>query len=353
MAAEKSILVNYDFGSVAKIKALPAASANGEAVRYDEFSEVDTNVNDLVTLSGAAENASHLGTFTGSTIADNTTIKAALQSLETEAEANNLTVASGSSGLLSISNNEISVNSLLVSDTTVDTSETTLANYITNEASAFAALKEGDILILTAASDTEERTWIHNGGSAGDANDMTRLQSDLNQATIRAMVSAVAGELTYSGGAFGIAADAITSAKLADDAVDSEHITDGSVDLAHMSANSVDSDQYVDGSLEFAHIDAATYTTDISSSATSSQLARADAIKTYVDSKTYMRKLFSQSLTSNTAASLNHALAQKFVHVQMFDSDDASVDFELVCTDANNCSVEVTHTGTYSIIVIG
>ena len=272
--------------------------------------------------------------------------------METESESNNLTVASGSSGLLSISGNEISVNSLLVTGTTVST-ETSLANYITNEASAFAALKEGDILIIANSADTEERTWIHNGGTAGDANDMTRLQSDLNQATIRAMVSAVSGELTYSGGAFGIAADAITSAKLADDAVNSEHITDASIDLVHLSDNSVDSRCYVDASLEFAHIDAATYTTDISSSASSSQLARADAIKTYVDSRTYIRKLFSQSLTANTSATLNHALSNKFVHVQMFDSNDASVDFELVCTDANNCAVEVSTTGTYSILVIG
>ena len=48
--------------------------------------EIDGNVDDLVTLSGVAENAEHLGTFTGSTIADNKTIKEALQALETEVE---------------------------------------------------------------------------------------------------------------------------------------------------------------------------------------------------------------------------------------------------------------------------
>lgn len=49
--------------------------------------EVDQNVNDLITLSGVAENATNLGTFTGATIADSSTIKAALQSLETAVEA--------------------------------------------------------------------------------------------------------------------------------------------------------------------------------------------------------------------------------------------------------------------------
>ena len=48
---------------------------------------VSTNVGDLVTLSGVAQNAEDLGTFTGATIADNVTIKAALQALETAVEA--------------------------------------------------------------------------------------------------------------------------------------------------------------------------------------------------------------------------------------------------------------------------
>ena len=48
--------------------------------------EIDTNVDDLITLSGVAENASGLGTFTGSTISDASTIKDALQDLETAVE---------------------------------------------------------------------------------------------------------------------------------------------------------------------------------------------------------------------------------------------------------------------------
>ena len=54
--------------------------------------EVDGNVNDLISLSGVAENATGLGTFTGSTISDDSDIKTALQDLETAAEG----AASGS-----------------------------------------------------------------------------------------------------------------------------------------------------------------------------------------------------------------------------------------------------------------
>lgn len=50
--------------------------------------EIDANANDLVTLSGVAENSTDLGTFTGTTIADNQTVKGALQDLETQVDAN-------------------------------------------------------------------------------------------------------------------------------------------------------------------------------------------------------------------------------------------------------------------------
>ena len=50
--------------------------------------------------------------------------------------------------------------------------------------------------------------------------------------------------------------DAITSDKIADDQINSEHYVAGSIDLEHMSANSVDSDQYVDGSIDLIHMSA-------------------------------------------------------------------------------------------------
>jgi len=61
-----------------------------------------------------------------------------------------------------------------------------------------------------------------------------------------------------------IAADAVTGAKIADDAIDSEHYTDGSIDTAHLAADAVtgakiaddalDSEHYTDGSIDAAHL---------------------------------------------------------------------------------------------------
>ena len=61
-----------------------------------------------------------------------------------------------------------------------------------------------------------------------------------------------------------IAADAITGAKIADDALDSEHYTDGSINTAHLAADAItgakiaddaiNSEHYTDGSVDTAHI---------------------------------------------------------------------------------------------------
>jgi hypothetical protein len=47
----------------------------------------ETHIDNTVTLTGVAKDATNLGTFTGSTITDNQTIKASLQLLETKVEA--------------------------------------------------------------------------------------------------------------------------------------------------------------------------------------------------------------------------------------------------------------------------
>ena len=61
-----------------------AVESKGSAA---SLTSLTTAVGDLNTLSGVAQNDEDLGTFTGSTIADSVTIKAALQALETASEA--------------------------------------------------------------------------------------------------------------------------------------------------------------------------------------------------------------------------------------------------------------------------
>ena len=60
--------------------------ANADTTLTNAQTEINTNVDDLITLSGIDENVTDLGEFTGSTISDNETIKDALQALETAVE---------------------------------------------------------------------------------------------------------------------------------------------------------------------------------------------------------------------------------------------------------------------------
>jgi len=96
-----------------------------------------------------------------------------------------------------------------------------------------------------------------------------------------------------------IAADAITGAKLADNALDSEHYTDGSIDAAHLASSSVttakintdavtgakiaddaiDSEHYTDGSIDTAHYAAGSVdATALGSNAVTTAKINADAV---------------------------------------------------------------------------
>ena len=61
-------------------------------------------------------------------------------------------------------------------------------------------LQEGDTLILASATSAQERSYVHNGGNAGDATDFTRLQTNYDEASIRAMFAAGDSFIGYDAG---------------------------------------------------------------------------------------------------------------------------------------------------------
>ena len=67
----------------------------------------ETHIDNLATLTGVAKDSTNLGTFTGSTIADSQTVKAALQALETAVEA-----AGSASTLTAVSNDVVDLRTL-------------------------------------------------------------------------------------------------------------------------------------------------------------------------------------------------------------------------------------------------
>lgn len=98
-------------------------------------------------------------------------------------------IASGSSSMLSVSNGELSISNLAITDVHVDNTQTSLANFITNESSTAAGLQEGDVLILTAPSDGTE-TYIVSGANGSSAANYTQIESPLSAAEVGAVLQA-------------------------------------------------------------------------------------------------------------------------------------------------------------------
>jgi hypothetical protein len=79
IAAGAEVNVNADWNAV---------SGDAEILNKPTIpTQASLSVDDLITLTGVAEGSVNLGTFTGTTITDNVTIKVALQELETAVEA--------------------------------------------------------------------------------------------------------------------------------------------------------------------------------------------------------------------------------------------------------------------------
>lgn len=108
-----------------------------------------------------------------------------------------LTVAEDSTAFVTINNGELSFSNLAITGVTVDTTQTSLANFIIANYTVGNEFQEGDMIILTNATDQTQRSWIHNGGTAVSSADFTRLQTDLDMAAVRAEF--VGGDaLTYT-----------------------------------------------------------------------------------------------------------------------------------------------------------
>jgi len=98
-------------------------------------------------------------------------------------------IASGSSSMLSVADGELSISSLAITDVHVDSTQTSLANFVANEGSTAASLKEGDVLILTAPSAGTE-TYIVSGANGSSTANYTEIESPLSAAEVGAVLQA-------------------------------------------------------------------------------------------------------------------------------------------------------------------
>ena len=110
----------------------------------------------------------------------------------------NISIHSSSTAFAEIINGtEIRITRLTTNEVAVDSTSSNLAEAIGSTCNFSAGawtcegvpLQVGDVLIIENSTSAQERSWILNGAANGDAGDFTRLQTDYDDAVIKAMFS--------------------------------------------------------------------------------------------------------------------------------------------------------------------
>jgi len=123
------------------------------------------SLDDLVTLSGVADGAVNLGEFTGTTITDNVTLKAAMQLLETAVETKQATVTEGSLANSVILSADIKDGEVAVADLATDAKTFGINFVIDGGGSAITTGIKGDIELPFAGTITSVRLLADQSGS--------------------------------------------------------------------------------------------------------------------------------------------------------------------------------------------
>ena len=141
----------------------------------------ETHIDNVATFSGVAKDSTHLATFTGSTISDNQTVKAAIQALETAVETKQAT----------------------------DAELTELATMASATAAALADLTEAEVQILDGATVTTAELNILDGvtSTAAELNILDGVTSTAAELNILDGVTSTAAELNILDGVTATAAE--------------------------------------------------------------------------------------------------------------------------------------------------
>ena len=169
-------LNGQSISEVNSIELLNDASQASEAVRLSQSQQISADAVQAKLVSDAS-NASTDTAFTSTTMAGFLSGK-----------QDNMEIEASSAAYLEITDGyKIKVKQLLISDVEVDETYGTLASYI---AGVSPTKQQGDVVILNAAIDNQERSWIKTGAASQGTDGYTRLQTDYNVSSIRAMFAA-------------------------------------------------------------------------------------------------------------------------------------------------------------------
>ena len=308
-------------------------------------------------------------------------------------------IAAGSQSLLSVTNGALSVESLLITDVTVDTTHATLAAYVA--AGIPATMKKGDVLILSNAnpslsyickvaspSAAGDFAQLNEGTtySAGDGIDLTGSTFSVDIASSNPGLQFASGELdvkvdpggalqsgtgglevkldstTLSKSANGLKVSSIGNAEISGSAAIAQSKLSLSITNSEINAGAAIAQSKLSLDISNAQINnsAAIAQSKLDLSITNSEINNSAAIAqsklalSITDSEIANNAAIAnskiaglryeangQSLTANQAQNFNHGLGKKVVHVSvMTTSDSKLIDAEIVFTDANNLTVK-------------
>ena len=310
-------------------------------------------------------------------------------------------IADGSSSMLTVSGGKLAISNLAITDVHVDSTQTSLANFITNESSTAGDLREGDVLILTAPSDGTE-TYIVSGANGSSASNYTQIESPLTAAEVGAVIQSGDG-ITVNSSTATISANIEAGAGLSKGVsngqitfsvdANSDEIAEGSTNLYYtdsrsrsaisletvsspdvnlMNYNSSSGEMKVLISDVFAEFAAGTglsysdgeyslnastddvaegssnlYHTAARVRAAVSVSSQADELIGYDSSNgsfslrlQELRHEQSVTLSANTAATITHNLGKQLVHVSAMDASGNKIELDVVYTNTNALTVE-------------
>ena len=179
--SNKQVFQGVDFNGqqvqeVEALELLSDASQPSQAVRLSQTQQIAADAVQA-KLVDAPEQASADTAFTSNTMVSFLSGK-----------QDNMEIEASSAAYLEITDGyKIRVKQLLISDVKVDTTHSTLASYL---AANSEDKQEGDVVILNAAVNNQERSWIKTGAASQGEAGYTRLQTDYNVSSIRAMLGA-------------------------------------------------------------------------------------------------------------------------------------------------------------------
>lgn len=254
-------------------------------------------------------------------------------------------IDSGSSSYLSVSaGGALSVSNLLVTDVTVDTSESSLANYVTNQAGS-ANHGVGDIVILTNPSPSE--MYIVKSDDGTNTSHYEEIVSSLTAGEIASLLTGGTAIQVTAGGTINFNGD-------------TDDVSEGSSNLYFTDARARAAFSAGTGigiSNGVISTSITQYTDALARNAVGAESGgglnyTSENGEFSVDNDYFRFEVTNQSLTADTFATINHDLGEKYVHVSCYDSSENLIHLDVQLVDLNNLKVKSASNLTNVRIVV-